>query len=74
MTNLTVNHIDAECLIEVNDEILTITDMYTGAQDSVVFESMQDAYRFIAEYLTSWDGPTEEFQNCFLTIANNQGE
>jgi hypothetical protein len=65
MTNLIINHTDADCLIEVNDETLTITDTYTGAQDSVEFESMQDAYRFIAEYLTNWDGPTEEFQKLF---------
>jgi len=65
MANLTVNHVDGECFIEVDNKTVTIIDLYTGAQDSVEFESMQDAYRFIAEYLTSWDGPTEEFQKLF---------
>jgi len=65
LNSLVVNHVEGDCIIGVEDRTVTIIDTFTDVQDSVVFKDPEDAYRFIAEYLTNWEAPTEEFRKLF---------
>ncbi len=68
MEKLTLTHFSGQRNFSLVGKTLTITDGLIHETATHEFTSSKEAMRFIGEYLISFNGPTEEFQQLFPTL------
>ena len=66
MEEVIVKHVSGEILFHLKGNEVQTRDIHTdGATGIATFKDSADALRFLGEYLTNTDGPTDEFQRLF---------
>lgn len=69
MEEVKIQHISGDVEIHLKGNEVQIRDLFTEQQGLAEFPSSKEAMRFVAEYLSNVEGPTEEFQRLFPQIV-----
>lgn len=69
MEELIVNHIGGDTILHLKGKEVQVRDTFTNQSGVATFKDSADAMRFVSEYISNLDGPTEEFSRLYPQLC-----